>query len=263
VTSLDFEFPNWKSTRRAHNSTRFCLSFNSRQWRTLSWWYKGMYTARSCRENCTLLKDTVGRRYRGDSDQFWSRTRGRYNRDDTKRFVDERMLEQGRRPGSDEAQNRIKVISDKSEHPPRTCSENSFSPRSGCDESNGKLEEQRRTMTVTRRRRNNRAEAEGDEVFELWTEVPSSFLHPLHSDSRSKKERRSKRRRSGRKVHLQYRVSRKSFGLSVANCSQLETVEGIRMKTSSSSSEWIEVRRVNKMFDLPDHYRIRNTEHAD
>jgi len=92
--------------------------------------------------------------------------------------------------GSDEAQNRIKVISDKSEHPPRTCSENSFSPRSGCDESNGKLEEQRRTMTVTRRRQNNRAEAEGDEVFELWTEVPSSFLHPLHFDSRSKKRKK-------------------------------------------------------------------------
>lgn len=42
---------------------------------------------------------------------------------------------------------------------------------------------------MTRRRQNNRAEAEGDEVFELWTEVPSSFLHPLHSDSRSKKKK--------------------------------------------------------------------------
>lgn len=45
---------------------------------------------------------------------------------------------------------------------------------------------------MTRRRRNNRVEAEGDEVFELWTEVPSSFLHPLHSDSRSKKKERER-----------------------------------------------------------------------
>lgn len=51
-----------------------------------------------------------------------------------------------------------------------------------------------------------------------------------------------KRRRGDRKVHFQCRVSGKSFGLSAADCSLLETVEEIRIETSPGESkldEWI------------------------
>lgn len=105
---------------------------------------------------------------------------------------------------------------------------------------------------MTRRRQNNRVEeeAEGDEVFELWTEVPSSFLYLLHSDFGGKKK-------EGKKIHCRERergkerVSRKSFGLSIADCSPLEE---IRIETSRS----IEAKRADEMFGLQDHYRIRN-----
>lgn len=51
-----------------------------------------------------------------------------------------------------------------------------------------------------------------------------------------------KRRRGDRKVHFQCRVSGKSFGLSAADCSLLETVEEIRIEPSPGESkldEWI------------------------
>lgn len=70
----------------------------------------------------------------------------------------------------------------------------SFRPADEQESDSRKLEEQRSMTTVTGRRRDNRTGAEGDEVFELWTEVPSSFLHPLHSDSGNERKNQTKRR---------------------------------------------------------------------
>jgi len=124
---------------------------------------------------------------------------------------------------------------------------------------------------MTERRRDNRAEAEGDEVLELWTEVPSSFLRPLYSDSANEKRiYAAERKEEEEEGRGSSDVSGKSFGLFATGelhrriapaCRQSRGSEWKRTLSPSPSSlrsrhEWM------KCLACRNHYRTVDSRYA-